>query len=97
MGFGREEDLHCEILSNGEIQFFGDPLDNPVLTLRPADWETVKFMAAHLEHYFNFPEEAQPDAEPQTEEPKPGESEPALVVNIRGSAVAEKAKQLALK
>jgi hypothetical protein len=97
VGFGREEYVHCEILSSGEIQFVGDPMDDAVLTLRPRDWEKVKFMAAHLEHYFNFPEQAEPDEAPRDPAPPDEEEESELVVKIKGSAVAGQAKQLALK
>jgi hypothetical protein len=53
VGFGEENDVsHCEILSNGDVEFYDDPLGPPVLTLKPEHWETVKFIASHLEHYF---------------------------------------------
>jgi hypothetical protein len=97
VGFGREEYVHCEILSSGEIQFVGDPWDDPVLTLKPRDWEKVQFFANHLRHYFENPEEAEPDEAPRDPAPPDEEEESGLVVKIKGSAVAGQAKQLALK
>jgi hypothetical protein len=97
VGFGKEERLFCEILSDGNVVFFDDPLDHPCLTLRPKDWETVKFMADHLRHYFENPEQAEPDEVPRDPAPPDEEEESELVVEIKGSAVAGQAKQLALK
>lgn len=105
VGFGREEDLHCEIMDNGEIQFFGDPMDLPVLTLKPDDWEIVKFMASHLEHYFVTRDEREPVKAKPSElkvvdkrTPQPEDKKAATgIVKINGKPPSKELEAFALK